>query len=134
MDIPTLPISPDVHTTPGQRSLLDSLLESLSEGGRKGFAELISDFQTHDLGEVMASWVGVGRNLSVTALQVRRGMGEARILYLADTTNLSPARVVDSLAEMLPVLVNALTPDGKLPDQNSLHNCLRFLRSQLLDR
>ncbi len=126
--------NPHSSHDPRQRSLLDCLFELLSDADQGGFTALISDFKVNGLGDVMSSWTGTGENLPVSALQIRQGMGEARIQALADATNSSPARVCGSLAELLPVLVNTLTPGGKLPDQKSLTHCLSFMRSRLLER
>ena len=134
MDIAGSFMSTDVNVRPARqpRSLLECLFELLSDAYQGGFAALISDFQANGLSDVMTSWTGVDQNLPVTALEIRQGMGEARIQWLADAANMSPVRVCGSLVELLPVLVNTLTPGGKLPDKNSLTHCLRFMRSRLL--
>ncbi len=129
-------MSTDVNLRPARRSrsLLECLFELLSDEDQGGFAALISDFQTNGLSDVMASWTGGDQNLSISSLQIRQGMGEARIQWLADAANISPVRVCGSLSELLPVLVNTLTPGGKVPDQKSLTHCLGFMCSRLLDR
>lgn len=124
------PVSP----APRQRSLLECLFEVLGDAEHGGLAAIISDFEACGLEDIMSSWTGSGTNQPVSALEIRQGLGEARIQMLADATNSSPARVCSSLAELLPELVNTLTPGGKMPDQKSLTHCLAFMRSRLLTR
>ena len=134
MDIVESFMSSDVDLRPArrQRSLLECLFELLCDDDQGGFAALISDFQANGLGDVMTSWTGVEQNLPATASQIRQGMGEARIQWLADAANISPVRLCGSLVELLPVLVNTLTPGGRLPDQKSLTHCMSFMSSRLL--
>lgn len=115
-------------------SLLESLFDLFSNPVQGGFIGLVADFHKHGLGEAVDSWIGDGKNLAVTVARLRQALGEERVRFLADATNLSPQRIVGDVTELIPVLVSALTPEGKLPDQAGLTKCLGFLRSRLLVR
>lgn len=81
-----------------------------------GLPALIKAFQDKGLGGIVGTWVGTGQNQSISADQVKQVLGDSRINELAAKAGVSPDAASGQIAQMLPGLVDKLTPDGKLPD------------------
>ena len=64
-----------------------------------GIAGLSDKFQNGGAGELFASWVGTGDNQTITSEQISKVLGNSQLQEIA--TN-------------LPVLIDKLTPDGKV--------------------
>jgi uncharacterized protein YidB (DUF937 family) len=81
-----------------------------------GLTGLVRDFEAKGLGGIIRSWVGTGPNEPITADQVLDGLGRERVATVAGAMGLSIETVAAQLAKVLPGLVDALTPGGKVPD------------------
>ncbi|HEY4368329.1 MAG TPA: YidB family protein [Steroidobacteraceae bacterium] len=100
----------------GQGALVQevvAMLASNSKGG--GLTALIQSFESSGLGNIVSSWVGTGQNLPISAQQVQQGLGSDRIGQLAQSLGLQNHEVSGHLAELLPQLINQLTPNGQIP-------------------
>ncbi|MCU0634453.1 MAG: YidB family protein [Gemmatimonadaceae bacterium] len=82
-------------------------------GGLKG---MITEFESKGLGGIIRSWVGTGPNEPITAAQVIDGLGRERVEKLAGMVGVSVDTIAAQLSKVLPGLVDALTPDGTVPD------------------
>lgn len=103
----------------GGQGLVASALEMLSnrQGGISGLAEA---FQQNGLGHIVSSWIGTGGNLPVSAEQIRQVLGDEQIQAFAQKTGTSPEAASSQLAEVLPGIVDKLTPDGEVPQGGNL--------------
>ena len=64
----------------------------------------------------MTSWVGTGQNLPISAEQIQNVLGSERVKQFAAKAGISPEVASSKLAELLPAVVDRLTPDGKAPE------------------
>lgn len=113
-------------------SLANGVLKMLVGGGQSsGLAGLVQSFQQQGLGSLVSSWIGTGENLPITAEQVTQGVGQVQIQQLAETTGLSNETVSSKLAELLPGIVDKLTPNGKIPESGLLGQGLNLLKGSL---
>ena len=80
-----------------------------------GLGALLQRFQSGGLGEVAASWVGTGQNLPISPEQLQSVLGGDQIGALAQQAGLSQGDLMGQLAQMLPQVVDRLTPNGQLP-------------------
>jgi uncharacterized protein YidB (DUF937 family) len=116
----------------GQSPLVQALLQMLSQSGSGGgLAALVKSFQANGLGEIIASWVGTGPNLPISAPQVRQGLGNDLLQQLAGKAGLTPEAASTQLVSLLPGLVDKLTPGGKIPDSGLLEQGLSLLKGKL---
>ncbi|HEY5995384.1 MAG TPA: YidB family protein, partial [Candidatus Deferrimicrobiaceae bacterium] len=83
------------------------------------------------LGDIVSSWVGTGQNLPISAEQLQGGLGANLIGQLAAKAGISGEEASAKLAELLPSLVDKLTPDGQLPESGLLQQGLDMLRNNL---
>jgi len=82
-----------------------------------GLAGLMGQFQKAGLGDVAQSWVGTGANKPVQPAQIEQVFGAAGLQKIAAKANVAPAEASGLLAQILPVLVNQMTPKGAPPAQ-----------------
>lgn len=102
-----------------------------SVGGSGGLGGLIGAFQQKGLGDMMSSWISTGPNPEISAEQVTDVLGNETISQFASKAGIPVAETGSLLAGLLPKMIDQLTPEGKLPDTNSLENTLGSLLSGL---
>ncbi len=98
----------------GIGAVLGQLLANDGEGG--GLRGLVEKFNEAGLGEVVGSWIGKGENLPVSADQLKEVLGSDLLGKLAGQLGVDPAQASGQLAELLPGLVDKLTPQGVAPE------------------
>jgi uncharacterized protein YidB (DUF937 family) len=80
-----------------------------------GLGGLISKLQQGGLGDVANSWVSTGQNQPITPNQLGTALGPDIISTLAKKTGLSEQDLKTQLSQVLPGIVDKLTPKGRLP-------------------
>ena len=80
-----------------------------------GLGGLLDKFQKGGLGDVINSWVGSGPNKPVAPNQLGPALGPDIIKTLAQRSGLSEEELTRQLSQVLPGLVDKLTPNGRLP-------------------
>ena len=116
----------------GSNPLLQAALQMLAgsnDGG--GLGGLIRSFQNAGLDEQLKSWIGTGENLPISADQLASALGSDRIRDIAHQLGMSHGDVSGGLADMLPQMIDRLSPHGQLPDN---HNLLQDALSAFLKR
>ncbi len=99
----------------GQNPLLQAVTSLLGNNSNLGgLAGLVQAFQKNGLGEIVNSWVSTGQNMSVSPQQIEQGLGSDLLKQLASTAGLSPQDTSSQLSNLLPNLVDKLTPNGKI--------------------
>ena len=93
------------------------LINNPQTGGLQG---LIQSFQQGGLGDIVNSWVSSGQNLPISAEQIQSVLGGSGLQELAAKLGISPAQASGSLAEMLPQMVDKMTPNGEVPQGGDL--------------
>jgi uncharacterized protein YidB (DUF937 family) len=101
------------------QGLAASALELLSnqQGGISG---LVEKFQQNGLGNIVSSWIGTGANLPVSADQLQQVLGKEQIQAFAQKAGIVPETASSQLAEVLPDIVDKLTPNGEVPQGGDL--------------
>lgn len=108
--------SPGASAAPAGSPLLQLALSLLAGDGKGGGLDsLIGAFQRNGLGDVVQSWIGTGENLPISAEQLQQALGGDRLQDLARGAGLSGADASSGLAELLPQLIDRLTPQGQVP-------------------
>jgi uncharacterized protein YidB (DUF937 family) len=104
-------------------------LLSGSQGG--GLSGLIQSFNSKGLGDIVSSWVGTGENLPISGQQIQEVLGSGQINQIAEKLGTSSKEVSGSLADLLPKIIDKLTPDGSVPESGLLEKALGMLKSGL---
>ncbi len=97
----------------GGAGIFSALNDALSSHG--GVQGLVNLFQEGGLGSVIASWIGTGANLPVTADQLQQVLGPDRLSQIAAQLGIPAHDAAATLAKGLPTLVDRATPGGTLP-------------------
>ena len=117
----------------GEHSALVNELLGLLSGGSEGggLQGVIQSFKDKGLGDIMSSWIGTGQNLPISGDQLKNGLGADLIGQLASKIGVSPDVATSKLTEILPGIVDKLTPEGTVPESGLLQQGLNFLRGNL---
>ena len=86
-----------------------------NDGGQGGLQGLVEKFQQAGLGDAIQSWIGSGANQAVSGEQISAALGSDFIGQLAQKTGLGNDEAAGGLAQMLPQIINMLTPNGQAP-------------------
>ncbi|MGC9269371.1 YidB family protein [Acidiphilium sp.] len=89
----------------------------LQQNGISGVSGLMQQFQQSGLGAHVASWIGDGQNLPVSADQIQQALGSPVIASIAQKFGVDPSMAASFLAQHLPAAVDQATPDGVVADQ-----------------
>ena len=80
-----------------------------------GLGGLLNKLQQGGLGDVTKSWVGPGQNQPVSPGQLGSALGPSIIKMLAQKSGIPEEEITKQLSQVLPGLVDKLTPSGRLP-------------------
>jgi uncharacterized protein YidB (DUF937 family) len=109
---------------------LSGVATSLLGQGGTGLTGLIDKFNQGGLGQVVESWVGKGSNQPLSGEQAKQILGVDAIAGIAKDLDTSEDEASDKVAKVLPQLVDKLTRDGELPDEDTLAKRLEALLKQ----
>jgi uncharacterized protein YidB (DUF937 family) len=116
-------------TQTGGANLLGAVMSMVQQNG--GLPGVINMLQNSGLGQQADSWVGTGANQSVSPDQLQQAFGASGLGNLAAQLGTSQGQAGSLLAQVLPELMNQLTPNGQVPDN---HNDLISQGLALLQR
>jgi uncharacterized protein YidB (DUF937 family) len=80
-----------------------------------GLGGLLERFQQGGQGSVINSWIGSGQNQPVQPGQLGTILGPNIIKALAQSSGLSEKELTEQLSQILPGVVDKLTPNGRIP-------------------
>lgn len=98
-----------------------SFLNNNSGQAGAGLQGLIGTLQNAGLGDAVSSWLGNGANEPISGEQLQNALGSDQLSQLAEATGLSHGDTAHQLAEMLPGIIDKLSPDGQLADISSIN-------------
>jgi len=104
---------------PGQQhaEVATGLLEMLTGGKGGGLGGLVQSFEQAGIGHLIQGWISTGPNPPGTASQIRHGLGQANLQDLSQKLGMSISVLLPLLVQILPALVDKMTPDGRIPEQ-----------------
>jgi uncharacterized protein YidB (DUF937 family) len=94
------------------------LLGGMLAGG--GLQNVLSGFRANGLAAEADSWVGTGENAPISGADVRRVVGDDQIARIAAELGVSEAEAADAVANVLPAVVDRVSPEGHLPPDSRL--------------
>lgn len=90
-----------------------------SKGGVEG---LTSSLRAGGLGDAVDSWISTGSNQPVEPQQLGAALGPDTVSQLSAKTGLSIEALLPLLAAFLPMIIDHLTPDGKVSPGGATDN------------
>lgn len=107
----------------------DDIMSSIMQllGGQGGLQNLISQFDAKGLGDIIGSWISTGQNKSISADQIQNVFGSDALSGIASKLGLNVNDLSSQLSNLLPDVVDKLTPDGKIPEGDILNQASDLL-------
>jgi uncharacterized protein YidB (DUF937 family) len=106
--------------TPGS-VLLSTVIAMLANGqqaqgaGVGGLGDLIGRFTQGGMGDLIGSWIGHGQNAPISGDQLSNVLGSDAIGKIAAQLGLTHGEAAGQLSQMLPEVIDRLTPHGQAP-------------------
>ncbi|WP_448029147.1 YidB family protein [Bradyrhizobium liaoningense] len=85
-----------------------------------GLGDLLNQLQQSGHGDTANSWVGKGENKPIAPGDLASALGADQIDSLSAQSGLSREELLFGLSQYLPQVVDHLTPDGRLPNENEI--------------
>jgi len=102
------------------RRLLLRVLDRTGDG--VDLNRLLVQLQQGGLQQQVQSWIHTSPGRDVTGAQIRDALGAANLDAAADDAGMTPDEAADTLADVLPQLVDRASPAGVLPDPTTLQD------------
>lgn len=114
----------------GKMAFLALAFQLLQRSG--GISGLLDKLRNSGLGQHADSWVSSGHNLPVSPDQLRDAVGPDILGQLASHFGMTQEQASSGLAQVLPELVNQMTPAGDVPPNQ--HDMISDALNQLAPR
>lgn len=101
----------------GGNPLLMILLQLLQQNG--GLGGLLGRMQQSGMGDQVQSWIGTGQNQPISPDALSQIFGQGQLGQIAQQLGMSQQDAAGSMAQMLPDLVNEMTPQGQIPQNDN---------------
>ncbi len=101
----------------GANPVMQMAAQLISSSG--GLGALLQKFSTAGLGSAANAWVAQGPNPPLSADQLVSAVGQEQVNELAHQHGMPPQQAAQGLAQILPSIVDKLTPDGALNENHS---------------
>jgi len=93
------------------------VLQMLQQNG--GLSGMLGKMQQAGYGQQAQSWIGTGQNMPIDAGALSQIFGRGQLGQLAQQLGVSQEEASGGLAQMLPQVVDQMTPAGQIPDNHS---------------
>jgi len=94
--------------------LLQLALSLLQQNG--GLEGVLNRFRQGGLGQQADSWVGTGQNMNISTSELQQVFGSSTLRDLAAQLGMREEQAGSTMAQVLPELINQLTPRGQVPE------------------
>ena len=121
------PVGGQFGTTPGgtpgasnmqaQSPLLLMALQLLQQNG--GLQGILTKLQHAGYGQQAQSWIGTGPNLPIDPRILQQVLGQGQLGQIAQQLGITREQASDGVAQMLPQVVDQMTPAGQIPENQS---------------
>jgi len=116
-----------------QHSMLQSVLAMIQSSKLGGLQGLIQRFQNAGLGHLMSGWISSGPNPPISPNQLQSALGDEHIKEFAQQHNMTEQQATNTLSQLLPHVVDNLTPQGNVPQHGiDWGGALSMLKSKLM--
>lgn len=103
--------------TQGGNLLLQIALMLLQQNG--GLEGVLGKFRQGGLAQHADSWVGTGQNMDISGDQLQQVFGPSTISDVASKLGMPTGQAGSVMAQILPELINQLTPQGQVPENSN---------------
>ena len=103
--------------TQTQNPLLLMALQLLQQNG--GLQGILAKFQQAGYGQQAQSWIGTGPNLPIDPRVLQQVFGQGQLGQIAQQLGIPREQASDGVAQVLPQVVDQMTPAGEVPENHS---------------
>jgi uncharacterized protein YidB (DUF937 family) len=111
----------------GKAQLLKVVLGMLASGKLGGLEGMLSKFNNNGMQNQLASWVSTRPNEPVSPTQVEQALGTDTVNEIAQQAGMDQTQAAQGLAEIIPELVDKVTPTGVMPQQDIVADAMSKL-------
>ena len=115
----------------GMGDILGQVLGGGAGRGMGGLGGLLEQMQRAGYGEQARSWVGTGQNMPVSPDVLGQIFGQGGIEEIARQAGVTPQEASTGLSELLPEVVDRVTPEGQVPDLDQLALSVENMRRRM---
>lgn len=101
-------------------AILAALLGYMTSPGEGGFSGFLDKFRSAGLGSSVDSWISGATGDAVSAGDVSAALGDEAVATIAADAGVDSETAARGIAAMLPNVVDKLTPDAEVPDDDSV--------------
>lgn len=101
---------------PSQTPFSGAFSEILASSGFGSLSGLVQRLEQGGLRDQVASWLGSGANLTVSAEELRSALGNEQVQRIAQQFGIPVDRVLQVLSQHLPETVDKASPSGKIEE------------------
>ncbi len=112
-----------------QGTLMNAVSGLIAANG--GVDGLLQKFKDSGMQDHVASWIGTGENRAINGTDVNNALGEDAVQKVAQEAGIAPEHAASGLAQLLPQMINQLSPNGALPQGDLLAQGLGMLKGKL---
>ena len=109
---------------PGALGAIMDYINSPQVGGLSGLQQM---FHNQGLGGVISSWIGTGQNLPISQDQLQSVLHSEALQNVAAKAGIDPSQLTGMMSQLLPHVVDKLTPNGQVPDSGVLAQMMKGL-------
>jgi uncharacterized protein YidB (DUF937 family) len=108
---------------------LEGLVASLALDEKKAQIEsIVATLREKGLKDTVSSWVGTGENHPINPDKIKEALGVNKIEELAAQAKMKASEVPQALSNLLPQIIDKLTPDGKEPENGIAAAAVKLLK------
>lgn len=122
----TAPADAEIH-----QGLIQHVLGLMGNSQTGGLGGLLGQLKAGGLTSAVNSWVGNGPNQAVSGDQISSALGSDQINQMAQKFGIPASLVTSHLSQILPELVNHLTPNGSVPEHGMVESAIGMLKAKL---
>jgi uncharacterized protein YidB (DUF937 family) len=115
----------------GLGDILGQVLGGAGGGPAGGLGDILGQLQRAGFGEQATSWVSRGANKPISPDAMTQIFGRDGLEQISQQAGLSPDDASRGLSELLPEVIDRVTPDGDVPDADALTRSVADLARRL---
>jgi len=123
-------VNKQVAGSAAQQNILMEAAMSMIKNYQGGLGGMLGQLQQGGLADQVKSWVSTGQNMAVNGQQVMNAMGESQLKAFANQVGLANDIAADTLAKIMPQIVDKLTPTGTVPQGNMMEQAMKMFMGQ----
>jgi uncharacterized protein YidB (DUF937 family) len=112
-------------------NLLSQVMNVMQDKNMGGLKGLVENFSQKGLGDLVSSWVGTGENKSISGNQIMEVLGQDTLENIAKKVGISQDSASSGVAQLLPQIIDKLTPEGKVAEGDLLNQGIDMLKNSL---